>query len=81
MVSSVVFQGRFEPRIDCWIALPSLRILAISPFSHSDIIVLWRISGYLGSHSQSVVVNDESSLPASVISGVPQGSVHGSFFH
>ena len=36
-----------------------------------------RVSGYLASRSQSVVVNGESSLPTSVISGVPQGSVLG----
>ena len=35
------------------------------------------ISGYLASHSQSVEVNGESSLPVPVISGVPQGSVLG----
>ena len=35
------------------------------------------ISWYLASHSQSVEVNGESSLPVPVISGVPQGSVLG----
>ena len=76
-----VWMFRFEPRIDRWIALRSLRIAAISPFSHCDVIVFQRISGYLGSHSQSVVVNGESSLPAPFNSGVPQGSVLGPFFY
>ena len=42
----------------------------------NDHILCW-VSGYLASHSQSVVVNGESSLPTPVISRVPQGSVLG----
>ena len=42
----------------------------------NDHILHW-VSGYLASRSQSVVVNGESSLPTSVVSGVPQGSVLG----
>ena len=57
--------------------LPLLKKLENLGFN--DDIPHW-ISGYLGSHSQAVVVNGESSLPAPVISEVPQGSVLAPFF-
>ena len=56
-------------------SVPHLPLLKkLENLGFNDHILHW-ISGYLTSHSQTVVVNGESSLPAPVISGVPQGSV------
>ena len=51
--------------------LDKLRALNINPF------VLQWLENYLMHRSQTVVVGGESSAPASVLSGVPQGSVLG----
>ena len=57
-------------------SVPHLPLLKkLENLSFNDHILHWIISGYLTSRSQTVVVNGESSLPAPVISGVPQGSV------
>ena len=56
-------------------SVPHLPLLKkLENLGFNDHILHW-VSGYLASRSQSVVVNGESSLPAPVISGVPQGSV------
>ena len=56
-------------------SVPHLALLKkLENLGFNDHILHW-ISGYLTSRSQTVVVNGESSLPAPVISGVPQGSV------